>query len=46
MTFNNDKFKTIIKNNQCTGNLVVMDKLTIKTLTMFVKKQFDRMRNN
>ena len=33
MTSKNDEFKTIMKNNQCTGNLVVMAKLTITTLT-------------
>ena len=33
MTSKNDEFKTIMKNNQCIRNLVVMDKLTITTLT-------------
>ena len=45
MTSKNDEFKTIMKNNQCTGNLVVMAKLTIKTLTKF-ENQVDRKRNN
>ena len=46
MTSKNDEFKTIMKNNQCTGNLVIMAKLTIMTLTKFEKNQVDRQRNN
>ena len=41
-----NKFKTIMKNNQCTGNLAVMAKLTITTLTKFEQNQVDRQRNN
>ena len=33
MTSKNDEFKTIMMNNQCTGNLVVTAKLKITTLT-------------
>ena len=46
MTTKNDEFKTIMKNNQCTGNLAITDKLTITTLTKFEKNQVDRQRNN
>ena len=38
MTSKNDEFKTIMKNNQCIGNLAIMDKLTIMTLIKFEKK--------
>ena len=34
-TSKNDEFKTIMKNNQYTGNLAVMAKLMITTLTNF-----------
>ena len=37
MTSKNDEFKTIMKNNQCTGNLAVMAELMIMTLTKFEK---------
>ena len=37
MTSKNDEIKTIMKNNQCTGNLAIMDKLTLTTLTKFEK---------
>ena len=46
MKFKNDKFKTIMKNNQCIGNLAVMAKLTIMTLTKFEKNHVDRQCNN
>ena len=39
MTSKNDEFKTIMKNNQCTGNLVVMAKLMITTLTKLKKNK-------
>ena len=39
MTSKNDEFKTIMKNNQCIGNLVVMAKLTITTLTKLKKNK-------
>ena len=38
MTSKNEEFKTIMKNNQCIGNLAVMGKLMITTLTKFRKK--------
>ena len=37
MTSKNDEIKIIMKNNQCTGNLAVMAKLTRMTLTKFEK---------
>ena len=39
MTYKHGEFKTIMKNNQCTGNLAVMEKLTITTLSKFEKKE-------
>ena len=45
MTSKNDEFKTTMKNNQCTGNLAVMAKLMIITITKF-ENQVDRQRNN
>ena len=45
MTYNNDESKTIMKNNSYTGNLAVMAKLTITTLTKS-ENQVNRQRNN
>ena len=39
MTSKNDEFKTIMKNNQCTRNLVVTTKLKITTLTKLKKNK-------
>ena len=39
MTSKNDEFGTIMKNNQCTRNLVVTTKLKITTLTKFKKNK-------
>ena len=45
MTFNNFKFNTIMKKNQCIGNLAVMAKLMITTLAKS-ENQVDRQSNN
>ena len=45
MTSKNDEFKTIMKNNQCIGNLAVMAKFMI-TMPTKSENQINRQCNN